>query len=35
VRGSPRKATPQSIPKIGTSSVTVIAYTGPTSAMSR
>ena len=35
VTGSPRKTTPQSMPNTGTSSVTVTAFTGPTSAMRR
>ena len=35
VTGSPRKITPHTMPNIGTSSVTVIAFTGPTSAMRR
>ncbi len=35
VTGSPRKTTPQTIPKIGTRRVTVIAFTGPTSAINR
>src|SRR6185503_17358303 len=35
VTGSPRSSTPQTIPKTGTRSVTVIAFTGPTSAMRR